>query len=103
MHHLLILAFMDAAAALHLTSPTPEEAARMVTTSPTEAAKLAPEVIAEALKSAQIWHGQCLKLATSTMKEQPTLSSVDRRRFFEHSQKWAAAISTLTAASQVIS
>lgn len=101
MHHLLILAFMDARDALHLSDPMPEEAARMVTASPTEAAKLAPELIAEALKSAQVWHDQCLKLCTSTMDEQPMLSSADRRRFFQHSQKWAAAIATLTAASEV--
>jgi hypothetical protein len=95
MHHLLVLAFMDAVDALKLDSPTPEEAALMVAASPTEAAKLAPDLIAEALKSAKIWHGQCLKLATSTIKEQPTLSSADRRRFFEHSQKWSKVCAKL--------
>ena len=97
MFDLLTLAFADAIKALNLTNLTADDAARRVANAHPDAANIAPEVVAEALKSATYWHDQCLKLSTSTMQEQPTLTSTDRRRHFEQSQKWRAAASALSA------
>ena len=96
MFDLLTLAFGDAIKALNLTNLTAPDAARMVANKHPDAANIAPEVIAEALKSATYWRNQGLKLSTSTMQEQPTLTSTDRRRHFEQSQKWEAVVSSLS-------
>jgi len=91
----LILVFQDALKALNLTSPSAADMARMVSTPPPHKGEIAPEMIAEASKIANHWHNQCLKLATSTMKEQPMLTSSDRRSYFKQSEKWTACIQVL--------
>lgn len=92
----LIIVFQDALKALNLTHLSAADLAHTISERPPRRGQIAPEIITEAIKLANYWHDECLKLATSTVNEQPTLTSYDRRACYEQAVKWAGCAKALS-------
>lgn len=92
----LIIVFQDALKALNLTHLSAADLAHTVSERPPRRGQIAPEIIAETIKFANRWHDECLKIATSTVEEQPTLTSYERRACSEQAVKWAACTKALS-------